>query len=156
MTKILMTVFALAALMAVPAAAELAYVFEAELTGDQVVPATGSGAGGVASIILNEAMTMANYTVSFAGLEGGAQTAGHFHLAMAGENGPVVYDLGTGTPVSGMWEPTAEEAQALMDGNIYVQIHTEGFPGGEIRGQFVQTAVGTESESLSNIKALFR
>jgi hypothetical protein len=151
-----MTVFALGALLALPAAAELAYVFEAQITGDQVVPPTGSGAGGVASIIINEDMTVANYTVSFAGLEGGAQTAAHFHLAAPGENGPVVFDLGVGTPVSGMWMPTAEEAQALMDGNIYVQIHTEGFPAGEIRGQFVQTAVSAEAETLTDVKALFR
>ena len=156
MTRMLMTVVACVALFATPALAELNYLFEADLTGDQEVPPSGSGAGGVASVILNEDMTMANYTISFAGLEGGEQVGGHLHLAPAGENGPVILDFGLGTPVSGVWEPSAEEAEALMNGEVYVNIHTEQFPGGEIRGQLIQTTVGTESESLSNLKTLFQ
>lgn len=32
---------------------------------------------------------------------------------------------------------TAEQVSTILSGNAYVNIHTEAFPGGEIRGQIL-------------------
>lgn len=153
MKKVLFSILLLA-FAAGPALADM--VFEAELMGSNEVPPVESGAYGLATIILNEAQTQASYTVIFAGLEGGAQTGAHFHMAPADENGPVVFPLDLGSPVAGTWDISPEDAQALIDGNIYVNIHTEGFPAGEIRGQMMFTVVATENSSWSQIKSIFR
>jgi hypothetical protein len=86
-------------------------------------------------------------------------TQAHIHLAPAGENGPVVawlYPEGpppqpvpglstgviaTGTITAGdlVGELEGESLQVLIDemeaGNTYVNVHTEAYPPGEIRGQ---------------------
>jgi len=149
-----LTVLALVSglLMAMPAASEVA--FETTITGDQAVPPTSSGAYGTATIILSDDGTQAAYTVIFAGLEG-TQTGAHFHNAEPGEDGPVVFDLGLGSPLSGFWSPSVSEAAELMAGRIYVNIHSDLFPTGEIRGNFHLTQVPAESTSWGKIKALY-
>jgi len=85
-------------------------------------------------------------------------TAAHIHLAPSGVNGPVVVgfispetvdDLVV-DPVEGVitgiitvdsliadlsGEPLSRLIDEMMSGNTYVNIHTLGNPGGEIRGQ---------------------
>ena len=77
--------------------------------------------------------------------------AGHIHCAPAGSNGPVGVTLvhepldaddrvrGTFTaPDAGTqcpWTSLGDVLAALVTGNAYVNIHTENFPAGEIRGQ---------------------
>lgn len=71
-----------------------------------------------------------------------AGTPAHIHEAPRGESGPVVFPLEvqrgednrSGT-ISGQFELTDEQVQALRAGNYYVNVHTEEFPAGEIRGQ---------------------
>lgn len=73
-----------------------AATFSANITGDQVVPGTGSEAVGTASFELNEEGTALSYTLSFQGvdLKPDNRTALadinkiHIHAAPAGENGP--------------------------------------------------------------------
>ncbi|MFK8184062.1 MAG: CHRD domain-containing protein [Phormidesmis sp.] len=73
-----------------------AATFSANITGDQVVPGTGSEASGTASFELNEAGTELSYTLSFQGVDltPGDRTAPadinkiHIHAAPTGENGP--------------------------------------------------------------------
>lgn len=72
--------------------------------------------------------------------------AAHFHVAPAGEDGPIVFDLGPflaatedGGTIDGMtnlddWG-IADPVGELNAGNIYVNIHTTNFRPGEIRGQ---------------------
>lgn len=75
--------------------------------------------------------------------------AAHFHRAPAGEIGPVVRTITEefdGHTASGIWsiaddEPlTPELVRALLNGEIYVNIHTAANPAGEIRGQIYPTA----------------
>lgn len=42
-----------------------------------------------------------------------------------------------------------------MAHEVYINIHTEGFPSGEIRGDFVQSAVATEPTTWSQLKSLY-
>lgn len=84
------------ALTIVSVGAAEAVTFSADITGDQVVPGTGSEATGTASFELNEAGTELSYTMSFEGidLKPDNRTAPadinkiHIHFAPAGENGP--------------------------------------------------------------------
>ena len=140
-------------LLSVPVMAEMA--FETTITAAQAVPITDSGGYGTATIILSDDGSVAAYTVIFAGLES-TQTAAHFHNAAVGETGPVVFDLGLGSPLSGFWYPTVEEAAELTAGRIYVNIHSELYPAGEIRGNFHLTQVPTETTSWGEIKLLYR
>lgn len=75
----------------------------------------------------------------------------HLHLGQAGTNGPVVVNLGVGIrnhsvvididadDVVGPLANAADPFQALLNemaaGNIYINLHTQEFPAGELRGQ---------------------
>jgi len=86
------------------------------------------------------------YEVSYADLLG-TLTAAHIHNAPVGVNGPVEHFLDNvpfGTMSGsfvGDWrfdDPlslTEVFAQEMISGNMYVNIHSQVFPGGEIRGQ---------------------
>ena len=73
-----------------------AATFSADITGDQVVPGTGSEATGTAVFELNEAGTELSYTMSFEGItlkpsdrtEPADINKIHIHAAPAGQNGP--------------------------------------------------------------------
>jgi hypothetical protein len=123
------------------------------LTGNEEVPPVQTEATGVAEFIpLGEDSPdePIAYTVNATNIEGA--TAGHVHLGKQGENGPVVVTLfnydspmndvsenGTITadklegPMAGM--QISDLAAAGANGTLYVNIHTEQNPDGEIRGQ---------------------
>lgn len=92
------------------------------------------------------------YTVNYSGLEAGLAD-GHIHLGDRGTNGPVTHFLDniddfkgtTEGTIVGDWTSADVIAAGLVPpevvynnflaGNYYFNIHTEAFPGGEIRGQ---------------------
>ncbi|MEB3337699.1 MAG: choice-of-anchor I family protein [Leptolyngbyaceae bacterium] len=66
----------------------------------------------------------------------------HIHRAVAGSNGPIIRALrvspdntGRSGTFTGIFTLTAEEVTAAENGELYVNIHTENNPGGELRGQ---------------------
>ena len=81
----------------------------------------------------------------------GPLVAAHLHNAQAGANGPVVVDLGSDVsgsyiqsvidasrvvgPLSSAEDPALALINELAAGNIYINLHTEANPGGELRGQ---------------------
>ncbi len=89
-------------------------------------------------------------SIRFRGVSG-PLTMAHLHLGQAGTNGPVVVDLGAGisknrvrarVKASDVVGPLAEAADpflALLNeiaaGNVYINLHTDAFPAGELRGQ---------------------
>ena len=91
-----------------------------------------------------------NVRIRFSGLTGPLIMA-HLHLGQAGTNGPVVADLGPGIyghevnlrisasdvvgPLSQAADPFVALLNELAAGNVYINLHTEAFPAGEIRGQ---------------------
>jgi hypothetical protein len=151
---LLMSLMALS-LMAAPAFAE--YIFEAEMTGDQEIVPSGSTAYGMATVIMNDAMTQIAYTVNFAGLDA-PQTAAGFFMGANNEEGTEVLSLPVDVPLAGIWEITPEIAEALLDEGFYINIFSdmEMFPHGEIRGNFTNTMVQDEASSLDQVKALYR
>jgi CHRD domain len=119
------------------------------LTGNEEVPPVQTEATGVAEFT-PMGMDSIGYSVNATNIEG--VTMGHIHQGAKGENGPVVVTLfnydtpmnevsenGTITadklegPMTGMQIP--DLAAAGANGTLYVNIHTEQNPNGEIRGQ---------------------
>jgi len=66
-----------------------------------------------------------------------------------------VFGLPLGSPINGTWEMSQADYDELAAGNIYVNVHTVEFPGGEIRGQMMLDTVGAEARSLGAVKSLF-
>lgn len=119
---------------------------DAAQEGGTVTPDTATG---TASLTLTPAGLV--YSLTVEGLSGPI-TASHFHNAPAGMDGGVVHDIGAdydGTTARGVWtvgEGVESFISEILDGNIYVNIHTGANPGGEIRGQLGQTGVLTSVE----------
>ena len=123
-------------------------LFTATLAGTNEVPPNASPGTGTASILLNEAGTVGFYQVEFSGLNG-TETAAHFHNAPPGVAGPVVFGLLLGSPKAGVWLPSSAQAAALAAGEIYVNVHSTLFAGGEIRGDFAPVASAVDESAPS-------
>jgi hypothetical protein len=129
-----------------------------EMNGFQEVPSIMTA--GVGEFVAKIDDAVIEYTLSYAGLEGGATLFAHIHFGQAGVNGGVSAFLcggGDKPPcpavagtVSGVIDPTdvigpttqgiepgsfAELVRALRTGMAYANVHTTRWPGGEIRGQ---------------------
>jgi hypothetical protein len=80
------------------------------------------------------------YTYTWENLLGNAMAA-HIHIGPPGMNGPIVVPLSPPSGQSGSVSDTATVDPALLDdicanpGAYYTNVHTDLFPGGEIRGQ---------------------
>lgn len=137
----------LLAFLAGLAVARANYDFTISLTGAAEVPANASAAagGGIASFD-PVAMTI-SLNVFFVGLAAPA-TASHIHDGALGVNGGVIVSFVPYTPSATFGSitggplafPSANVAD-LLAGNTYFNIHDSVFPGGEIRGQLIPTAV---------------
>ncbi len=62
-------------------------------------------------------------------------TAAHIHVGPPGNNGPVVFNLGDASSPIDVTGPIPPGGLNVLDaGNLYVNVHSEAFPGGEVRG----------------------
>lgn len=110
------------------------------MNGAQEVPPNTSPATGTA-VFTRTAPGELSYTYDYGNLIAGVNGA-HIHQAPPGMNGSIVIPLtiNPGTH-SGSVSDTAQADPALLDeictnpGAFYINIHTDAFPGGEIRGQ---------------------
>ena len=113
----------------------------AVLTNEQVVGEIEQDGSGTAAMTLTDAGLLYDVTVS--GLSGDITNA-HFHTGAAGVSGGVahgIFDNFVGNTASGVWaNPSAEEILALVNGDLYINIHTMTNSGGEIRGQVVPSS----------------
>ena len=119
--------------------------FNVVMNGGQEVPPNASGASGNCTAVLsqNQASLSINCTHDATNV-----VAGHIHLGAAGMNGPFVFPFPTPTsPISETWSPVTNAqcggscVEELLAGNLYVNIHSTTYPGGEIRGQLVPQPV---------------
>lgn len=129
-----------------PAAAT---VFHATLTGDQETPPNLSAATGTAVFTLSAEATTLTYDISVSGIDPQQITAAHIHVAPPGTPGAIVLSLSAGragTSFHGtlgaadlLGAPGVTTFAAfvakLRAGETYVNVHTQNFSGGEIRGQ---------------------
>jgi hypothetical protein len=145
-------------------------VFTATLTGDAERPdptdsdgfGTGRGelTGGPGSFVFT-------YEVEYGGLTGPA-SLGHIHHAINPPEEPdplerfggIVRDFPQlDSPITDAWrfddpvQPLTDElAQALLDGELYFNLHTAQFPAGEIRGQI--TIIPLPAPALAGLLGL--
>jgi len=143
--------------------------FMAELTPDQETAEVESDATGDASIMFSEDGMSLEFTVNAEGLTNAL--AGHLHSGATGENGPVEIALFNneeatdydGEVASGTlseddlagemsWE---DFTKAMVAGDIYVNLHTEQYPDGELRGQVEMAEEGDEMPTTASNGPLY-
>jgi hypothetical protein len=105
------------------------------LSGSQEVPPVTTAASGKGTITVGADKSVSG-SVATIGINA---TAAHIHMAAVGQNGPVIIAL---TKTSdGVWSVPAgaklTDAQydAFKAGNLYVNVHSDAYKAGEIRGQ---------------------
>lgn len=136
-----------------------AEIFTAYLTGAQEVPPVATTATGYARIFVNESAGTMSFTIVFNGLSSN-QTASHIHAPAAiGANAGVAINLGavgsTSGTITGSTTITPTQLSQLRAHLGYVNVHTSGFPGGEIRGQLgVQRPVDYDGDGRTDLSVL--
>lgn len=133
----------------------LAQSYSAVLDGLQEVPPHPTPAAGTGTFTLDAAKVL-HYSISFTGLLA-PQTAAHIHgPAAPGTNAGVLFPLPNGSPIAGTVGPlNATQEANLNAGLLYVNVHTQLYPGGEIRGQILRDLVSVEPRSWGAVKGLF-
>ena len=116
---------------------------------------TITGVGQVRATLAGDRLTI---TGTFEGLASPA-TAAHVHIAPAGERGPAVGPLEVSASpegdITGSVVLSIEDSAALLAQSLYIQIHSEENPEGELRGWIYDVADlgeepgNMESESLT-------
>lgn len=123
-----------------------------KLSGASEVPAVASSGTGVAKFNFSTDGMAASFHVNVSGISD--VRFAHIHFAKAGVNGGVVYTLRMDKvvgPVSGLYASgdiisskfsgqllggdLVILREAFRTGNAYVNVHSDKFPGGELRGQ---------------------
>lgn len=144
--------------------------FAAELSSDNVVltddlpyDSVDSDGTGTVTLTLDPQTLTLTAEGTFEGLssaplpigEGPEATPVHIHEAPAGENGPIAFPLTlesgdepTSGTISGEATLTEEQVATLLSEGFYVNLHTETYPGGELRGQIVPLEVNLPDEGL--------
>jgi hypothetical protein len=134
--------------------------FKADLKGSNQVPLNQATGTGTVTATYDSATKRLSWNGSYSGLSG-PPTAAHIHgPAAAGTNARLVFwisdDIGQcsqgecrsnsdtkahplSNPFQGSATLTDAQAADLMAGMYYVNIHTDAYPRGEIRGQLVKS-----------------
>jgi hypothetical protein len=119
--------------------------FSTTLTGAAEVPGPGDpNASGTARITLNQGQGEVCFDLSWAGIDG-TVTAAHIHVGPAGVAGDVVVPLFAGSLagtdsasgcIAGVSEVLIKAIRQNPENyNYYVNIHSDVFPAGAVRGQ---------------------
>lgn len=143
--------------------------FEFFMDGSQEVPPTPSTAIAFASLRYDTAASAFDLFVALDGIDATEVIGFHMHNAPMGVNGPVVVDLRSfgafvqddddatvttyeamAIPLGGSLEP------ALFAGELYLNLHTMSFPGGEIRGQVIPSPAPVAAMALATLAAVRR
>jgi hypothetical protein len=152
--------------------------FSASLSGNEEVPPTESNSTGTAKFQVtenNDNESQVSYWVNITGIK--EVNAAHIHNGTTGENGDIVATLSSGVSAEGDDRPpkigfagniTSNELQGpledkeisdlvslMSDGNAYVNVHTDKYPDGAIRGQISSgetetVATSTESNNMTS------
>ena len=106
-------------------------------TPTQPGPVVSSGTGKVTGTY-NKTTKELEYTVTYSGLTGPA-TNGHFHIGAPGTLGKVAVGFTNyqTSPITGKVTLRPEQADELLKGNFYANLHTAQYKEGEIRANVV-------------------
>jgi len=154
MIKVKLLLFViLATILSVSAGFAAEKSFHAKLTGHDEVPSVKTKAKGEITFKLSSDGMTLNYKLKVKNIEN--PNAAHIHRGIKGESGPPLANLFTGPKKEGKFSGTLSEGtitaedlkgdlmgktlddlvQLIKSGNIYVNVHTDANPDGEIRGQ---------------------
>jgi hypothetical protein len=152
-TTRLAAAFAALAILSTPAVVSANVVsFGAQLDGLHETPPNGSPGTGNALITIDTTADTVSFNVPFANLASPG-TDSHIHFGAPGQAGPVLMPLESlNGSTSGMLKGTVNASSLVPDpvdhvmtlkdlvsagqaGNLYVNLHSQLFPAGEIRGQ---------------------
>jgi hypothetical protein len=130
--------------------------FTAALSGGNEVPGVVTGAVGTGTVSLDVATQVVTYRIDVYNMPVGT-TQAHFHVGAPGVAGPVVVNFTVPVGISNDYAISGTAAatnltvraaqginswedflQALLLGNIYMNVHSTANGGGEIRGQVVR------------------
>ncbi|HEX6735894.1 MAG TPA: CHRD domain-containing protein [Azonexus sp.] len=108
---------------------------------EEVPPVASQGKGSGEIAVTADGMVSGMITVS-----GMTPTVAHIHDGAKGQNGPVLIKLertatGFALPAGAKFSP--EQMARFKAGNTYVNVHSEAFPPGEIRGQLTPPMGGS-------------
>lgn len=111
------------------------------LSGGQETPPNNSPGTGTATVCVDQ-NNQIHYTVTFSGMTGQLFDA-HFHAGEPGVQGPPIAGLDfnaaigqqSGTFSGTITNPPITLLNALASGQVYINLHSTVFPGGELRGQ---------------------
>lgn len=125
----------LASLLAAGTGMAMAGEITTTLTGDQEVPPVQTSASGKGTIKVEEDKSVKGM-ITTSDIKG---TSAHIHEAAPGKNGPDIISL----KKTGENEWSVPDGAKLSDaqydafqaGNLYINVHSEANPNGEIRGQ---------------------
>ena len=152
LTLSLFVVMLIAAVASLGVAAS-AHTFKAYLMGKEDVPAVKTTARGEALFKLEKGGTELAYDLRIKDIEN--VTAAHIHFGKKGENGAPVVNLYTGPKKEGKFsgdlvkgmitekdlygklqgKKIEDVVKMIKAGELYVNVHTDKHPDGEIRGQ---------------------
>lgn len=107
----------------------------------QALAGVGSNslASGVSVCELNAASTSLNVKVTH---DVSSTIDGHIHLGLPGVEGAIKFGFANpSSPVNENWNLDTLNLRDLMQGELYINIHSTAFPSGEIRGQLKRQAV---------------
>jgi hypothetical protein len=134
-------------------AAATEHSFKAELSGSNVIPPVKTMTKGEATFMPGKDGKNLTYKLTVKDVEN--VTAAHIHDGTPGKNGPPVAMLFAGPKKTGKFSGVLSEGtitgrklmtslkgksidsliKMIKDGKAYVNVHTEKYPEGEIRGQ---------------------
>lgn len=112
--------------------------FVATLNGSSEVPANASTATGSATAVFDKTTKVLTITTTFTGI---TVTNGHIHKAAVGVSGPVLFPFASPftSPITTVTPALDASQEADLYAHLYyVNLHTNAFPAGEIRGQLIK------------------
>ena len=131
---VLAAVLALASCASMPDWMPGSGAMKVDLTGAQEVPpANSQGTGSGSFRVANDGTITGSVTTK--GVQG---TMAHIHQGARGQNGPVIVPLtksGDTYTVPAGRKLAPAQLEALKAGNLYVNVHSDRFKGGEVRAQ---------------------
>jgi hypothetical protein len=111
-----------------------------------------SQASGYGTLQFDEGRGELSYAITIEGLSSPEQAA-HIHAP----DGSILHPLPTGPEKVGVWTGMGTiESFQLQNELLYVLVHTDAVPAGEIRGDIVLGALPVEEEGVSALKERYR
>lgn len=114
--------------------------FKAVLRPEYVVPPANSAAKGELVAVFNRTTGLLRFRIRFEGLSGAVREAAYHSPAMEGEVAAPTLSIGRAfsTPYEGRAILSPRQSANLLSGQWYVELRTQRYPNGELRGQMIE------------------